>query len=138
MNRMSRITATTLAALLATAPVAAFAQSGPSATPGTTGSPPSESTSGTNAANPGAEPTAQPSGMAGDNTQTEQLSQSDLQNVQQQLQQQGFYKNAQVDGKWGPHTRRAVQSFQHAKGLPASGHLDQQTLAALGVNKQGG
>jgi peptidoglycan hydrolase-like protein with peptidoglycan-binding domain len=76
--------------------------------------------------------------MAGDNTQTEQLSQSDLQNVQQELQQKGFYKNAQVDGKWGPHTRRAVQSFQHAKGLPASGHLDQQTLAALGVNKQGG
>jgi peptidoglycan hydrolase-like protein with peptidoglycan-binding domain len=137
MNRPSRITVTTLAALLATAPVAAFAQSS-SATPGTTGSPPNESTPGTNAANPGTATNAQPSGTAGDNEQSQQLSQSDLQNVQQELQQQGFYKNAQVDGKWGPHTRRAVQSFQHAKGLPATGHLDQQTLAALGVNKQGG
>jgi peptidoglycan hydrolase-like protein with peptidoglycan-binding domain len=137
MNRPSRITVTTLAALLATAPVAAFAQSS-SATPGTTGSPPSESTSGTNAANPGTATNAPPGGTAGDNDQSQQLSQSELQNVQQQLQQQGFYKNAQVDGKWGPHTRRAVRSFQHAKGLPASGHLDQQTLAALGVNKQGG
>jgi peptidoglycan hydrolase-like protein with peptidoglycan-binding domain len=137
MNRPSRITVTTLAALLATAPVAAFAQSS-SATPGTTGSPPSESTSGTNAANPGTATNAPPGGTAGDNDQSQQLSQSELQNVQQQLQQQGFYKNAQVDGKWGPHTRRAVRSFQHAKGLPASGHLDQQTLAVLGVNKQGG
>jgi peptidoglycan hydrolase-like protein with peptidoglycan-binding domain len=129
MNRPSRITVTTLAALLATAPVAAFAQSS-SATPGTTGSPPSESTSGTNAANPGTATNAPPGGTAGDNDQSQQLSQSELQNVQQQLQQQGFYM--------GPHTRRAVRSFQHAKGLPASGHLDQQTLAVLGVNKQGG
>jgi peptidoglycan hydrolase-like protein with peptidoglycan-binding domain len=122
--------------LLATAPVAALAQS--SATPGTAGSLPSQSTSGTNASNPGTAATAQPSGTAGDNEQSQQLAQSDLQNVQQELQQQGFYKNAQVDGKWGPHTRRAVQSFQHAKGLPASGHLDPQTIAALSGNKQGG
>ncbi len=87
------------------------------------------------------QPTAQPSGTAGDNTQSRsKSSQSDLQNAAGARQQQGFYKNAQVDGKWGPHTRRAVQSFQHAvaRACQASGHLDQQTLAALGVNKQGG
>jgi len=36
----------------------------------------------------------------------------------------------------GPQTRQAVQRFQQAKGLPSSGQLDQQTLAALGVNAQ--
>jgi peptidoglycan hydrolase-like protein with peptidoglycan-binding domain len=76
--------------------------------------------------------------MAGDTGQGQQLPQSTLENVQQQLQQQGFYKNAKVDGRWGPQTRRAVQSFQQAKGMPATGQLDEQTLGALGVNNQGG
>lgn len=77
--------------------------------------------------------------MNSDNSgQNEQLSQGTLESVQQQLQQQGFYKNGQVDGKWGPHTQQAVQSFQHAKGLPATGKLDEQTLNALGVHNQGG
>ena len=31
-----------------------------------------------------------------------------------------------------------VQSFQQAKGMPATGQLDEQTLGALGVNNQGG
>jgi peptidoglycan hydrolase-like protein with peptidoglycan-binding domain len=53
------------------------------------------------------------------------------------LQQQGYYKNAKVDGRWGPHTRQAVESFQQAKGLPATGELDQQTLNALGVHQGG-
>jgi peptidoglycan hydrolase-like protein with peptidoglycan-binding domain len=66
------------------------------------------------------------------------MSSNTLQNVQQQLQQQGYYQNAQVDGIWGPQTRQAVQSFQQAKGLPVTGHLDQQTLGALGVTEQGG
>ncbi len=69
--------------------------------------------------------------------QGQQLSQHEIQNVQQHLQQQGYYKNARVDGKWGPRTREAVESFQQAKGLPAHGQLDQQTLNALGVNQGG-
>ncbi len=76
---------------------------------------------------------------SGSGSGNQQLSQGTLESVQQQLQQQGYYKNAQVDGKWGPRTRQAVQSFQQAKGLPATGELDQQTLSALGVsNSQGG
>jgi peptidoglycan hydrolase-like protein with peptidoglycan-binding domain len=70
-------------------------------------------------------------GQLGMNIGTEpQLSQSKLEDVQQQLQQQGFYQAGKVDGRWGPQTRQAV--------LQATGQLDQQTLAALGVNKQGG
>jgi peptidoglycan hydrolase-like protein with peptidoglycan-binding domain len=137
MNRTSRITATTLAALLAAAPAAAFAQSSTTGAPGsgTSTSDPGMTTGAPTANQPTA---AQPGGMTGDTGQGQQLSQSTLENVQQQLQQQGFYKNAKVDGRWGPQTRRAVQSFQQAKGMPATGQLDEQTLGALGVNNQGG
>src|ERR1044071_999900 len=38
-----------------------------------------------------------------------------------------------ADGKLGPKTQAAVKEFQQSKGLQASGKLDQQTLAALGV-----
>ena len=73
-------------------------------------------------------------GQAGMNTGTEQqLSQSTLEDVQQQLQQQGFYRTGRVDGRWGPQTHKAVLSFQQSKGLQATGQLDQQTLDALGV-----
>ena len=66
-----------------------------------------------------------------------QVSQATLENVQQQLQQQGYYKNAKVDGVWGPQTRQAVLSFQQAKGLQTTGQLDQQTLNALGMSQGG-
>lgn len=88
------------------------------------------SSQGTSATQPG-------NTNSGGNGQHPQLSQDEIQNVQQQLQQQGFYKNAKVDGRWGPHTRQAVESFQQAKGLPATGQLDPQTLNALGVNQGG-
>ena len=140
MNRTSRLATTALAVLFATAPVAAFAQSSATGAPGVAG----QSMSGANTANPGtanpgmATDTEAANSPASDSTQGQRLSQSTVENVQQQLQQQGFYKNAKVDGRWGPQTRRAVQSFQQAKGLQATGHLDQQTLGALGVNSQGG
>ena len=56
-----------------------------------------------------------------------------LQSAQQALQQDGYYKG-KIDGKMGPHTRQAIRNFQQAKGLHASGHLDQKTLSALGVS----
>jgi len=34
----------------------------------------------------------------------------------------------------GPQTQKAVKEFQTSKGLNASGQLDQQTIAALGVS----
>jgi peptidoglycan hydrolase-like protein with peptidoglycan-binding domain len=140
MNRTSRLATTALAALFATAPVAAFAQSSATGAPGVAG----QSMSGANTANPGAASPGTATGTsaanspASDTDQGQRLSQSTLENVQQQLQQQGYYKDASVDGKWGPRTRKALQSFQQAKGLQATGHLDQQTLGALGVNRQGG
>ena len=34
----------------------------------------------------------------------------------------------------GPQTQKALKEFQTSKGLDASGQLDQQTIAALGVS----
>ena len=39
-----------------------------------------------------------------------------------------------VDGIMGPKTQAGVKDFQQKKGLQASGQLDKQTLAALGVS----
>jgi peptidoglycan hydrolase-like protein with peptidoglycan-binding domain len=162
--RVQFITASALAALLAVAP-AALAQSGaqtgamgsggstsnPTAAPNgpTTGNapasmqtPPSEAVAPGAAYSHGAGSGAMSSGSAshvnsGGDDQGQQLSQDEIQNIQQHLQQQGYYKSARVDGRWGPRTRQAVESFQQAKGLPANGQLDQQTLNALGVNQGG-
>ncbi|MGH8742103.1 MAG: peptidoglycan-binding domain-containing protein, partial [Burkholderiales bacterium] len=41
----------------------------------------------------------------------------------------------QPDGIMGPKTQAALKEFQQSKGLDASGKLDQQTLAALGVSE---
>ena len=97
-------------------------------TPGTAGMP----------ANPGVATSAQSGNMnSGPIGSNQQLSRNEIHNVQQQLQQQGYYRNAKVDGRWGPHTQQAVQNFQQAKGLPTTGQLDQTTLQALGVNHGG-
>lgn len=53
--------------------------------------------------------------------------------VQQSLNQQG-YEAGSVDGVWGEQTQSALQKFQQSKGMQASGQLDEQTLAALGVD----
>jgi len=144
MNKTTRLATTALAALLVAAPVAAFAASGAGVAGGTSsaGAPGLSGTETSQSVNPpvpqnptDAGPTAgHPGDMtAGETGHHQQVSANTMQNVQQQLQQQGYYSNAQVDGKWGPETRKAVQSFQQAKGLPATGRLDGQTLGALGV-----
>jgi N-acetylmuramoyl-L-alanine amidase len=64
------------------------------------------------------------------------LSQDQIKSVQGKLQQDGYYKEGKVDGTWGPETHQALQKFQQDHKLNANGELDQQTLAALGI--QGG
>ncbi len=51
--------------------------------------------------------------------------------VQAELQRQGYYRGG-VDGSFGPMTRRALLEFQEDLGLPVSGVIDEDTLAALG------
>ena len=89
----------------------------------------------TQAAPPSQPSTAAPSPSPSTQTGASQsVSPDTIQSAQQALQQNGFYKSGKVDGKMGPKTRHAIRSFQHAKGLQVSGHLNQKTLSALGVS----
>ncbi|HET8748111.1 MAG TPA: peptidoglycan-binding domain-containing protein, partial [Ramlibacter sp.] len=53
--------------------------------------------------------------------------------VQEKLSAAGH--EVQPDGIMGPKTQAALKEFQQKQGLQASGQLDQQTLAALGVSE---
>ena len=55
--------------------------------------------------------------------------------VQQQLNQKG-YEVGSADGQAGPRTQAGVKKFQESQKLNATGRIDQQTLAALGINEQ--
>ena len=52
--------------------------------------------------------------------------------VQEKLRALGLYAGP-VNGDFGPNTQAALAQFQLSVPLPASGMLDDQTLAALGV-----
>jgi peptidoglycan hydrolase-like protein with peptidoglycan-binding domain len=43
-----------------------------------------------------------------------------------------------VDGVMGPKTQAALKAFQQAEGLTATGRLDAETMAKLGVSEAGG
>ena len=59
-----------------------------------------------------------------------------VRSAQQALKDKGYDAGA-IDGQMGPATESALRSFQQAQGLQQSGNLDQQTLAALGLEGQG-
>jgi peptidoglycan hydrolase-like protein with peptidoglycan-binding domain len=59
-----------------------------------------------------------------------------VRNVQQALQDKGFDVGS-IDGVMGPRTEAALREFQQRQGLKGSGQLDQETLAALNVDKRG-
>jgi peptidoglycan hydrolase-like protein with peptidoglycan-binding domain len=72
--------------------------------------------------------------MPPQNTQSETaLPESQVKQAQQQLKSAGLYKGA-VDGKMGTDTQQAIEQFQQKNGLPATGTLDEQTMAALQTN----
>jgi peptidoglycan hydrolase-like protein with peptidoglycan-binding domain len=54
--------------------------------------------------------------------------------VQEMLRQRGFY-NGPINGDIGPNTQAAIAQFQLSLPMPASGMLDETTLAALGVEE---
>src|SRR5918999_2014413 len=47
------------------------------------------------------------------------------------------YRTGGVDGKMGPQTQAALVNFQRAEKLKPTGRLDGDTLAALGIGKDG-
>lgn len=66
-----------------------------------------------------------------------QLSSSEVKSIQEKLKSEGFHAGP-ADGKFGPETKAALEKFQKKNGLNTTGEPDQQTLAALGINEQGG
>jgi hypothetical protein len=54
--------------------------------------------------------------------------------AQQALKTNG-HNPGPVDGIMGPQTREAIKDFQNAKGLQATGTLDEQTAQTLGLRK---
>jgi len=73
---------------------------------------------------------AQP--MQPNNQSQANLSSSQIRQAQQALDQKGF-NAGRADGKLGPETKQALQSFQQSQGLQVTGQLDQQTMAKLGI-----
>jgi hypothetical protein len=63
------------------------------------------------------------------------LSVDEIREVQIALKSQGF--DVVVDGQMGPRTMAALTQFQRRQGLQATGKIDSQTVAALGVNVKG-
>src|SRR3979411_2099584 len=69
--------------------------------------------------------------MPPQSTQSETaVPESQVKQAQQQLKAAGLYKGA-LDGKMGTDTQQAIEQFQQKHGLPATGTLDEQTMAAL-------
>jgi hypothetical protein len=61
------------------------------------------------------------------------LSRDEIRQVQIMLNQKGF-NVGEPDGILGTRTRQALIEFQRNQGFQASGQIDQQTVAALGVS----
>lgn len=53
-----------------------------------------------------------------------------LAQIQQGLQQQGYYRG-QIDGLYGPLTHEALSQYQLDQGLQPTGQLNNQTVAAM-------
>ncbi|MFZ3374680.1 MAG: peptidoglycan-binding domain-containing protein [Chthoniobacterales bacterium] len=56
--------------------------------------------------------------------------------VQEQLARQGYYRG-ELDGVFGPETRRAIIRYQSDHGLGVTGRLNMDTLHALGAATSG-
>jgi peptidoglycan hydrolase-like protein with peptidoglycan-binding domain len=60
------------------------------------------------------------------------LTQEDIRVVQQALEKKGFSPGP-IDGVIGRQTEEAVHKFQDFYGIKPTGHIDNQTLYALGA-----
>jgi hypothetical protein len=65
--------------------------------------------------------------------QTELSAPIDVAQAQNLLAATGFFRGP-IDGVLSGPTRSSIRAFQEATGLPATGLLDNQTAAALGIN----
>lgn len=73
-------------------------------------------------------------GQQGQQISPSSLSESQIRELQQALNKQGF-DAGNVDGKWGPETEAALRNFQQKQGMQGDGQLNMQTVEALGLDR---
>jgi hypothetical protein len=76
----------------------------------------------------------QNAGSQGGQQQAQAQSPELVRQAQQALKDKGIDAGP-VDGQWGPLTRQGVKQFQEQNQIQATGQLDQQTLASLGIEQ---
>lgn len=91
----------------------------------------SGSTSGQSASKPSS---SAASGSTSGQASQKQAQGSDIVKQAQQKLSQAGHDVGKPDGIMGPKTQAGLKEFQEKKGLQASGQLDKETLAALGVS----
>jgi hypothetical protein len=67
---------------------------------------------------------------------SDQSADSTIPAIQEQLARQGYYRG-ELDGIFGPETRRAIMRYQSDHGLGVTGRVNMDTLHALGVATSG-
>lgn len=65
---------------------------------------------------------------------SDQSSDSTVATAQERLARQGYYRG-EIDGVFGPETRRAIARYQSNHGLRATGSLTTDTLQVLGLRR---
>ena len=73
-------------------------------------------------------------GAQGAQQQPQAQSPEVVKQAQQALKEKGIDAGP-VDGQWGPLTQQGVKQFQQQNQIQATGQLDQQTLASLGIEQ---
>jgi len=79
---------------------------------------------------PSDQPAAMTESPAVSTTSAVRLSKQEIRTAQEALVDFGYGK-LKADGAFGPSTRKAVEAFERAKGLPVTGKLGTSTLQAL-------
>ena len=69
----------------------------------------------------------------GDNARSES-NDSIVAAAQERLSQEGYYRG-ETDGVLSPEMQKAVKRYQITNGLRATGYLDSDTLAVMGLRK---
>jgi len=72
-------------------------------------------------------------GMQSEQSTAPGVEESTIRQAQEKLSSKGH--DVQADGVLGPKTQAALKEFQQQEGIQASGRLNEETLAALGVDE---
>jgi cell wall-associated NlpC family hydrolase len=72
----------------------------------------------------------------GDQTLEPGMQHSDVQELQQTLEQKGYFSYSKTTDYYGEYTTDAVKKFQEAKGITIDGIAGDETFKALGVEEE--